>query len=95
MANLEKFKDNSGKIIEYDPDMYEIMFWDYNEKSYLHFRDDFEGQIIIPEGLTYAECLFKDCKLDPIKHDFSKFDTSGITDMSRMFYILSFLKVFH
>ena len=76
MAELQEFKDSSGTIVKYDPDMFTIEHDIGYGGNYLHFNDNFVGKVVVPDGLTDTSLMFHDCKLDSAKHDFSEFDTS-------------------
>ena len=84
---LLEFKDPSGTIIKYDSDMFKIKraYLSNNKSiSYLHFEDDYEGSISLPEGLTLTFGMFAHCHIKPGCY-FENFDTSNVIDMSRMF----------
>ena len=77
--NFKEFKDPSGKIIKYDPTVFEI-----KDDNYLHFRDEYEGPIDLPDDLTSASYMFERCQIKPGCY-LRSFNTSNITDMSYMF----------
>lgn len=72
-SHLQDFTDPFGVLVKYDPNMYEVKYGVISnsimKQPYLHFKDSFEGRVVIPDGLTYTANMFKGCKLDFVKHD--------------------------